>query len=157
MVEVCLSLGSNIAPAENLKRAVELLREKLPVRAVSRAWKSPAVGSGGPDYLNAAVLVDTWLYPRLLKEEILRPIERSLGRRRGQDKYAPRTIDIDIVTYDGKVLDPQLWTQAYLALPVAELLPGLVNPNNGDVLEDIAHRLVSLANVYPSPDVLEGE
>jgi len=157
MVEVCLCLGSNIAPAENLKRAVELLREKLPVRAVSRAWKSPAVGSGGPDFLNAAVLVDTWLYPRLLKEEILRPIERSLGRQHGVDKYAQRTIDIDIVTFDGQVLDPQLWAQAYLALPVAELLPGLVEPVSGETLENIAARLVSIAGVSPCPDVLEGE
>ncbi len=157
MVEVCLSLGSNIAPAENLKTAVELLREKLPVTAVSRAWKSPAVGSGGPDYLNAAVLVDTWLYPRLLKDEVLRPIERSLGRRRGKNKFAPRTIDIDIVIYDGKVLDPKLWTQAYLALPVAELLPHLIHPATGETLEDIASRLVSLAGVSPAPDVLEGE
>jgi len=157
MVEVCLSLGSNIAPSENLKRAVELLREKLLVRAVSRAWKSPAVGSGGPDFLNAAVLVDTWLYPRLLKEEVLRPIERSLGRQRGVDKYAPRTIDIDIVTFDGQVLDPQLWTQAYLTLPVAELLPGLVEPGSGEALEDIASHLVSIAGVSPRPDVLEGE
>ena len=157
MAKVCLSLGSNIAPEEHLKQAVERLREMLPVLAVSRAWKSPAVGSGGPDFLNAAVLVDTWLNSSMLKQQVLRPIERSLGRERGEDKYAPRTIDIDIVVYASEVLDPLLWTQAYLALPVAELLPELVEPISGETLESIASRLVSLAGVSPSPDVLEGE
>jgi len=157
MAKVCLSLGSNIAPEEHLKQAVERLREMLPILAVSRAWKSPAVGSGGPDFLNAAVLVDTRMYPGVLKERVLRPIERSLGRERSQNRYTPRTIDIDIVVYEGEVLDPLLWSQAYLALPVAELLPELVEPISGETLESIASRLVSLAGVSPSPDVLEGE
>jgi hypothetical protein len=62
-----------------------------------------------------------------------------------------------MVVYGDSVLDPQLWTQAYLALPVAELLPGLVEPHNGQALEEVADRLVHITGISPSPDVLEGE
>ncbi len=157
MIQVCLSLGSNIAPAENLKQAVELLRAELPVLAISRAWKSPAVGAPGPDFLNAAILVCTDLPQAALKEKIIHPIEMRLGRRRSQDKYAPRTIDIDIIIYGDAVLDSMLWTHAHLALPVAELLPGLVEPDSGRSLEQIANGLAHQAGITPCPDVLEGE
>ncbi len=106
---VCLSLGSNIAPADNLKQALELLRRELTVLAVSRAWRTPAVGSQGPDFLNAAVLVHAPQPASQLKSQVLRDIEARLGRIRGEDKYAPRTIDIDIVVDGERVVDPELW------------------------------------------------
>lgn len=94
----CLLLGSNIQPEENLRRAVELLRQYFVVEKVSAAWETPAVGSDGPDFLNAAVVIHTSLDPWQLKERFLRPLEAQLGRVRTADKNAPRTIDIDIVS-----------------------------------------------------------
>ena len=156
-VQVCLSLGSNIAPHKFLPRAVERLRGFLEVTAVSRAWRSSAIGAPGPDFLNAAVLVFTQLPPFDLKIDVLRQVEAQLGRVRRADKFAPRTIDIDIIVYGEQVLDSALWSQAYLALPVSELLPGLVNPQSGETLEHIARRLVAQVDISPSPEVLEGE
>ena len=156
-VQVCLSLGSNIAPHKFLPRAVERLRDFLEVTAVSRAWRSAAVGASGPDFLNAAVLVCTRLSPSDLKIDVLRRVEAQLGRVRRADKFAPRTIDIDIIVYGDQVVDSALWSQAYLALPVSELLPGLVNPQSGETLDHIARRLVAKGDITPSPDVLEGE
>ena len=156
-VQVCLSLGSNIAPHKFLPRAVERLRDFLEVTAVSRAWRSAAVGASGPDFLNAAVLVSTQLPPFDLKIDVLRRVEAQLGRVRRADKFAPRTIDIDIIVYGDQVVDSALWSQAYLALPVSELLPGLVNPQSSETLEHIARRLVAKGDIFPSPEVLEGE
>jgi len=156
-VQVCLSLGSNIAPHKFLPRAVERLRDFLEVTAVSRAWRSAAVGASGPDFLNAAVLVCTRLSPSDLKIDVLRRVEAQLGRVRRADKFAPRTIDIDIIVYGDQVVDSALWSQAYLALPVSELLPGLVDPQSGETLDHIARRLVAKGDIIPSPDVLEGE
>jgi 7,8-dihydro-6-hydroxymethylpterin-pyrophosphokinase len=87
----------------------------------------------------------------------LRQIEARLGSIRTEDKFAPRTIDIDIVVYGDQVIDPGLWRYAHLAQPVAELLPDLVNPTNGQTLEQIAERLRPIAGIQPCPEMLECE
>ncbi len=152
---VCLSLGSNIEPAENLSAAVALLQEQTNVLAVSRAWRTAAVGMSGPDFLNAAALVLTEQTIQRLKENVLKEIEARLGRVRSEDKYAPRTIDIDILLYDNKVVDPELWTLAHLAQPVAELLPDLSDPASGKPLYHVARDLVRQSGITPCPDMLE--
>ncbi|MGW8249514.1 MAG: 2-amino-4-hydroxy-6-hydroxymethyldihydropteridine diphosphokinase [Anaerolineales bacterium] len=153
--KICLSLGSNIDPADNLNSAVELLKEHMTVLGVSRAWRTPAVGTHGPDFLNAAVLVETECPPKILKNEVLYKIEAQLGRVRSKDKYAPRTIDIDIVIYDDCVLDRDLWSYPHLALPVSELLPELVEPFSGRRLETIARELARKSGLSPCPEILE--
>ena len=56
---VIIGLGSNISPAENLKSALYLLGQYAPIEAISGVWHTRAVGSKGPDFLNAAVLIST--------------------------------------------------------------------------------------------------
>ncbi len=148
---VLITLGSNIDPGRNLGRALELLRARLAVRAVSRVFESAAVGAAGaPPFLNAAVLVATDLPPRALKYRVLRPLEARLGRRRTADRNAPRTIDLDLALYgdlvlddpeDGLVLpDPQILTCAHVALPLADLAPDARHPVTGQTLAEIADR-----------------
>jgi 7,8-dihydro-6-hydroxymethylpterin-pyrophosphokinase len=86
-------------------------------------------------------LITTSLSPKRLKRNVLRPIESELGRVRTYDKYAPRPIDLDIVIYAGELYDPALWIYAYLALPVAEVLPGYAQPQTGERLENLAIRI----------------
>jgi 2-amino-4-hydroxy-6-hydroxymethyldihydropteridine diphosphokinase len=153
-----LGLGSNIEPYCNLPRAVELLERQVKLVAMSRAWETPSVGQpGAPDFLNAALLVRTSLSPAELKSQVIRPIEAALGRVRTSDKNAPRPIDIDLLLYDGEVLDPELWRQAYLALPVAELLPNLTDPETGDSLAQVAVNLARQTRFKPRPTVLPGD
>ena len=90
---------------------------------VSSVWESPAVGSPGPNFLNVAIQVQSNLQPDALKHLVLRNVEAYLGRQRMKDKNAPRTIDIDIAILDGKVIDDQVWEQAHLAIPLAEIIP----------------------------------
>jgi 2-amino-4-hydroxy-6-hydroxymethyldihydropteridine diphosphokinase len=149
----CLLLGSNIQPEYHLKQAVILLNRRLDLQHLSSVWETPAVGSDGPNFLNAAALVATPLDHRALKDEILRPIEAQLGRVRSADKFAPRNIDIDPILYDGMPLDANLEKYAYAAVPVAELLPR-TRVNSGEYLKDVAASLLKSQSIYLRPDVL---
>jgi 2-amino-4-hydroxy-6-hydroxymethyldihydropteridine diphosphokinase len=61
--QACLLLGSNIAPEQNLPKAIALLRHYVEVADTSKVWETPAVGSSGANFLNAAVMVRTHLKP----------------------------------------------------------------------------------------------
>lgn len=148
-----LGLGSNIDPEINLPKAVAQLRQCVSVEIVSSAWETPPVGTTGPNYLNAAVQVTTALHPQDLKEHILCEIEAHMGRIRTQDKNAPRPIDLDILIYDGRLLDPALWEQAHLAVPVAELLPGYQHPDTGQTLQDIAQHFKKITGIQRKDDI----
>lgn len=141
-----LCLGSNIDPVENLRRAVQLLRQRTEVLSLSSCWETEAVMGNGaagqaPNFLNLGACIRTTLDPEALKAQILRPLEQELGRVRTADKYAPRTIDLDITLYDRAVLDPELWRRPYLALVFAEMLPDLRNAETGETLSEAARRL----------------
>ena len=140
-----LLLGSNIEPASNLNNAMELLNCSLSITKTSRIWVTEAVGSKGPDFLNTAVEVKTDLNTYQLKRRIISPTEIGLGRIRTLDKYAPRTIDIDIIIFNGKVLDKNLWDKVFIALPVSEIFPELVNSSTGKTLIETANKLKSSA------------
>jgi len=150
--QACLLLGSNIEPELNIPRAVDLLREKLTIVQVSSVWESASVDCCYPDYLNMAVLVTTPLDANGLKEQVLRPLEAQMGRVRTENKHASRPIDVDVILVDGAVLDPALWQQAHLAVPVAELLPDF-RSDTGEALKDIAGRLTQATPVQIRVDI----
>ena len=118
--------------------------------AVSSVWQSPpSDGSDQPDYLNAAILIRTAKSPAEIYTNVIAPIEQSLGRMRKADKFAPRTVDIDLAMYDDlvgefcgrKLPDPDILTQSYVALPLAEISPEELHPETGEPLQVIAGRL----------------
>ena len=110
---VYLSLGSNIEPEINLLKAIQGLKSVFEVVAVSSIWQSPAVGFEGDDFLNAVVEIKTPLSPDSLKNEILRPLEALLGRTRTEEKFSPRMVDIDILLYQNKLMDEELWSYIF--------------------------------------------
>jgi 2-amino-4-hydroxy-6-hydroxymethyldihydropteridine diphosphokinase len=135
-----LSLGSNIQPELNLPRAIDLLLEYGKILKVSSAWESEAVGSAGPNFLNACVLFGTpLLYPEL-KEQVIHPIEAKLGRERTADKFAPRTIDIDIVLFDNELCNEKFWEQAFVVVPLSEIYREYRHPTTREsILEKTTH------------------
>jgi len=156
-----LCLGSSIEPEHYLPRAARELRSLGRVLAVSTVYQNPAVGpTPQPDFLNTAVLLETDLAPRALRAE-LRRLEERLGRRREPDKYAPRTIDIDLVLYGSlteqeagmTIPDPDLLIQPYMAIPLAELDPHHRHPVSGESLDSIAERLRPQAALTARPEV----
>jgi 2-amino-4-hydroxy-6-hydroxymethyldihydropteridine diphosphokinase len=147
--QACLLLGSNIAPEQNLPRALALLSQHVEVADASLVWETSAVGSQGPDFLNAAVLVRTNLPPDLLEKRVLKAIEQRLGRVRSADKYAPRPIDIDLVAWDCQVTDPDVWRHAHAAVPVSEVLPCDTTSAAGETLAQAAQRLMQTTPIRP--------
>lgn len=145
--QVCLLLGSNIAPEENLPRAIAILGQYVDVANVSLLWETPAVGSPGPSFLNAALMVRTHLKPEQLKSQVLSAVEAQLGRVRTADKYAPRPIDIDIVAWECQIIDSDVWHFAYAAVPVSEVLPCEIHSDNGESLAQLAARFLETAPI----------
>jgi 2-amino-4-hydroxy-6-hydroxymethyldihydropteridine diphosphokinase len=154
LYQAFLSLGSNIEPEKNLIRALELLQNHGRLEKISSAWESESVGAEGPNYLNACVLLVTPLGQRELKEQALLPIETRLGRRRSADKFAPRTIDIDIVVFDGKSCGDKYWEQAFVVVPLAEIDPEYQNPIRQEPLIKTATRLGQQVWMETRPEVL---
>ena len=144
--QVCLLVGSNIRSEENLRLAVQRLQERVVILRTSSVWKTAAVGSEGPDFLNMAVLVNTSLTANGLKTQVLRPLEAEMGRVRSADKNAARPIDLDIIVFDGETVDGMLWEYAHRAVPVSELLPDLPS-DSGETLEQAAERLSAVEKV----------
>jgi 2-amino-4-hydroxy-6-hydroxymethyldihydropteridine diphosphokinase len=152
---VCLLLGSNIQPGENLARGLDLLRQKVKVARLSSVWETPPVGASGPNFLNLAVLIKTSMEAGELKEKILRPLETRLGRVRSADQNAPRPIDIDIVIFDGQLLDADLFRYAHRAVPVAEILPDF-RSNTGELLHEVSCRLVETSPIRLKAETMKG-
>ena len=154
MHQVYLSLGSNIQPEINLPRAVELLYDYGMVRRVSEVWESEAVGSDGPNFLNACALFITPLLQSEVKEQVIHPIETKLGRKRSADKNAPRTIDIDVVLFDEQLCDPKFWKQAFVIIPLAEIHPEYQNSVTHEKITETATRLRQDVWMETRPGVL---
>jgi len=148
-----LSLGSNIEPVKNLHLAVEKLRQAVTVNSVSTVWDTSAIGSKGPRFLNTTAWISTPLSPNELKNTVIAEIEQELGRVRSGDKYAARTIDIDILIYDEQILDDALWQRDFLAIPTADLRPDLSNPVTGQSLNQVAQAMKSVSDACPRPDL----
>ncbi|MBC7814739.1 MAG: 2-amino-4-hydroxy-6-hydroxymethyldihydropteridine diphosphokinase, partial [Burkholderiales bacterium] len=151
------SLGSNIEPERNLARAVDLLRERTNVLAVSSAYQTAPQGfTEQADFLNMAVALTTTLDAVGLKREVLDAIERELKRVRDpNNKNAPRTIDLDISLWGSAVFeygakpyripDADIVRFAHVAVPLAELAPELVHPSDGRTLREIADSLSAIS------------
>jgi 2-amino-4-hydroxy-6-hydroxymethyldihydropteridine diphosphokinase len=153
-----ISLGSNIQPAVFLPRAVQEIGKRFPVTGVSRVYLAEPVGApDAPTFLNAAVAFRTDLAPLSLKFDYLRPIETLLGRVRGSDLNAPRTIDLDIALMGDLVIhapsdgieipDPDILTCAHVALPLADLARDITHPVSGETLGAIAARFADRTGV----------
>ena len=149
-----LNLGSNIQPETHLVRAVELLHDHGEVLKVSSAWESKSVGAEGPNYLNACVLFKTNVMQVELKESIIRPIEAELGRNRSENKFVPRTIDIDIVLFDDQPYNNKFWRFAFVIIPLAEIYPEYQNPISQESILQTATRLRSQVWMETRPEVL---
>lgn len=149
-----LLLGSNIRPLENMRAAYRLLGAAGEITACSRLWETIAVGSNGPNFLNATLCFQTPLSMDELKDTIIHPIENQLGRVRSADKNAPRTMDIDIILYDEQIVDENLWKRLHIAAPLAELTPDLQNPVTCQKLDEVAAALLREGWAQPRPETL---
>jgi len=138
-VTAYIALGANLGDrAASIRRAVELLGRTrgIQVMRVSSMLENPAVGgpAGSPPFLNAAAELRTTLSPERLLETLL-DVERRLGRVRSK-KWAPRTIDLDLLLYGDVVRHdphltvphPRMHERSFVLRPLAEIAPKVVHP-----------------------------
>ena len=152
MNRVFVALGSNIDSERNLREAVRRLASRCRLLAVSPVYETAPVGkTDQPNFLNAAVLIETDLAAGELKTEVLQIIEQELGRVRTEDKNAPRTIDLDISLFNQEVFDlgqrhipdPEILKYPHVAIPLADLAPDQCHPETGQTLGQIARGLAA--------------
>ncbi len=138
-----LGLGSNLGDRlGNLQRAVELLAAQpgLRVERSSRVYETDPVG-GPPqtEYLNAVIEVQTSLSPRELLAASM-DVEQRMGRVR-DERWGPRVIDIDVLTYDDEEIDepdlviphPRMHERGFVLVPLMDLDPDPMVPGRGRI------------------------
>jgi 2-amino-4-hydroxy-6-hydroxymethyldihydropteridine diphosphokinase len=138
-----------------IQEAITLLRREFDVLGISDVWETPSYGTSGPDFLNAAMLISTSQPVEFIKEFKLRPIENQLGRIRTNDKFAPRTIDLDIIIWNGYLLDQKLWELPHIAVPVSQLLPCFKSREGEKALVIVANMLKKTGSIIYRPDVMK--
>jgi len=154
VTRVYIAIGSNLAsPLEQVHAALAALAE-IPdsqIVAVSPFYRTPPLGpQDQPDYLNAAVALDTDLAPETLLDHTQR-IELQQGRERKAHRWGPRTLDLDIMLFgDRQIATPRLTVphydmknRAFMLLPLVHIAPDVCFPD-GVKVADI------LANLDPS-------
>jgi 2-amino-4-hydroxy-6-hydroxymethyldihydropteridine diphosphokinase len=122
MNSVIIGIGSNIDAEVNIQKMLTILKQKVKVCKVSTMLKTKPIGiTNQPDYTNGAVKIET----ELNREDLtilLKLIEDEMGRDRTIPKFGPRNIDLDIVVWNGTIVDEDYYTRDFLQKSVAELL-----------------------------------
>jgi len=149
MARVFIGVGSNIDPQANVREAAKLLARDVHVVAISTVYLTDAEGASEQSaFYNGVIEAETELPAAQLKHSLLRRIEATLGRRRTADKYAARTVDLDLLLYDDLLTDtgdlvlpdPDIARRPFLAIPLFELAPELALPGTGERIAEIAAR-----------------
>lgn len=146
--QAVLSLGSNLGNRmETIQGAVDALEDTpgLRVKAVSRVYETDPVGvTGQASYLNAVALIKTTLPPASLLERA-GAVEEAFHRVR-EERWGPRTIDVDILVYQDTVSDdpvltlphPRAHERAFVLVPWLDVEPEAELPGRGRVAELLA-------------------
>ena len=135
---VYLSIGSNLGDRKKYISDAEIYIEKLigVITCKSGLYETEPWGIVHPEmFLNKVILVESDLAPFQIFEKI-QAIEKSNGRIRNNEKYSPRTIDIDILFFDEIVLDdknltiphPLIKERKFILEPLAEIAGGFIHP-----------------------------
>jgi len=143
-VRALIGLGGNLGDVrERLDAAIAAL-DALPgiaVLARSRLYRTPPWGqTAQPDFVNGAIAIETTLPARDLLEALL-ATERAFGRIRDGERWGPRTLDLDLLTYGDELIDderltvphPRIAERAFVLLPLADIAADAVLPGMGRV------------------------
>lgn len=145
--EVYLGLGTNLGNREtNLKRAIEKIGEEAcNIVESSSIYESEPWGfEADKEFLNMALKVETELSPVDLLTRLLL-IETELGRKRVENQYTSRIIDIDILLYEDEVVKddllkiphPRMQERKFVLIPLCELIPDKVHPVLGMTMMEL--------------------
>jgi len=123
--EVVIGVGSNIDPVKNIKIAEQTISANHNLIKRSSFIETKPIGYKNQDnFLNGALLIETEMDPSELKCW-LQTLEKKLGRTKTENINGPRTIDLDIIVWNGKVVDDEVYEREFLQDSVKELLPDI--------------------------------
>jgi 2-amino-4-hydroxy-6-hydroxymethyldihydropteridine diphosphokinase len=134
-----IGLGANLGePRPTFARAAERLKGHGRILAASSLYVTHAVGPPQPDYLNAAILLDTELEAEALLRVVL-AVEAELGRTR-RVRWGPRVLDLDLLWAEGAEIrtvalslpHPELKHRAFALAPLLEVAPSALDPVTGE-------------------------
>jgi 2-amino-4-hydroxy-6-hydroxymethyldihydropteridine diphosphokinase len=119
--ECIIGIGSNIEPEQNIAAALFFLRQEHELIALSPLIRTSPIGiTEQPGFLNGAAKVLTEMEMAEFKD-YLKNIEERLKRDRSAPKFGPRTIDLDIVKWDGEIIDQDYYRRDFLKTLVDEV------------------------------------
>ena len=135
MATIYISIGSNINPKQNIKYALNDLRELFGDIECSSSYESKSVGFEGDNFINLVVSAETGLDIPAVHTR-LHEIEDQHGRDRRGPRFSSRTIDLDLLLYDDEVFEQgklkiprdEIVKNAFVLCPLAELAPQLKHP-----------------------------
>ena len=139
-----LSLGSNVDPEANLRSAIAALRARFGAIRLSPVYRTRAVGFEGAEFLNAAAVLETDLEPQAL-DAWLHALEDAHGRDRDAPRFGDRTLDLDLVLFDDRIVDGpghlrvprDELRHAFVLRPLADIAPDAVEPRSGRTLAEL--------------------
>lgn len=134
-----IGVGSNIKPEHNIMTALEVLQNRTHVTGSSTFYRTEPIGRPDqPHFINGVWRVNTAVSPVQVRDELLTPVEEELGRVRTTDKFAPRTIDLDLVLYDDLVVESETLRlphpdlgRPFVSVPILELLDSASDIESG--------------------------
>ena len=141
-VEVFVSLGSNIRPAENLRQAHDELSATYGELQSSPVYRTPSMGFEGDDFLNMVIGFHTSEQPQALLEHI-EEMHDLAERVRTDNPNSPRTLDVDLLLYGSmvsrrlKIPHGDIGRYAFVVGPLAELAPDLKHPVSGKSMAEL--------------------
>ncbi|UAA38045.1 2-amino-4-hydroxy-6-hydroxymethyldihydropteridine diphosphokinase [Paraneptunicella aestuarii] len=150
MNQIYISLGSNIEREKHTRSGLDALQAAFGELQVSPVYESEAVGFDGSAFYNLVVGAQTDMQLedicRLLKQ-----IERDNGRVTSEKKFAPRTLDLDLLLFNDQVVDEpivlpraEVLYNAFVLLPLADIIPESVHPVAGKTYQ-------ALWNAFDNP------
>lgn len=144
MSGVYVAAGSNVEPERYLSLALRALAAAYGPLTLSPAYRNRAVGFEGEDFINLVVGFNTEESPAEVRRQ-LQKIEVACDRPPGAAKWAPRTMDLDILLFGDLVSDepglviprPDLLKRPYMLKPMADIAPEVRHPTLGKTMREL--------------------
>ncbi len=126
MNSAIISAGSNIRPEHYIQNARILLSEHHHIVAESRFVRTEPIGFKEQDpFLNGVFKIETNMTKQSLNKWLKRT-EDALDRKRNENKYGPRTIDLDIVVWNNRIVDEDVLRYDFLQKAIREIDPDIL-------------------------------
>jgi len=141
-VEVFLSIGSNIAPEDNLRMACRELASGYGDLNMSSVYRNKAVGFVGDDFLNMVVGFNTAVAPERIITRI-EQLHKQAGREHQESSFCSRTLDLDILLYGDlvrqrlKLPHQDIEKYGFVLRPMVEVAPELRHPVSGKTMSQL--------------------